>query len=565
MRRALIFVLFATVSLGALLTAYRSLASDELSLARYAPSGALVYLETKDFSQLLSDWNSSREKAQWLSGADYQVFSRSRLFSRLRQASQEFTAAAGLPPDMNLVSQVAGAQSALALYDIGKLQFLYVTKLDADKAGQSALLQSRAKFETRTAGGVTFYYRQDAQSGREAAFATANGCLLLATREDLMAGALELLAGGKGSSLAQDPWWTRAVGAAGRPGDLRMVLNLEKIVPSPYFRSYWVQQNITAIKAYSSAVSDLYLSAAEYREERVLVKTAGAAAPGDTGSPAVADLARFVPADAGEYEINASPSSDAVLSLLETKLLAPHSGPGVVSNNAPQLDLSSGATNGAGDLETRIDQPPPETPAQAAQPTALKALLTTNTVEASLNVQKTELTPDSIFVRFQTAVVLLGASDWNESSALSAIADFARPMLTAGTLGVRWKGASGRQELDGLWNLSVVVRGKYLFVSDNHPLLDEVLSNLEQKTPAPPAVFIAGFNHATERTRFTPLTNTLDDQNVPWAQDTGRAPSFFSDNIGSLSSVLAGVSSEKVIVRDAGENVLQTVVYDWAK
>jgi hypothetical protein len=565
MRRALVSVLFAAACLGALLAAYRSLASEQLSLARYAPSGALLYLEAEDFSQLLSGWNGSPEKEQWLSSADYQVFSRSRLFSRLRQASREFTAAAGLPPDMNLVSQVAGSQSALAVYDIGKLQFLYITKLASDRAEQTALLQSRAKFETRSAGGLTFYYRQDPQSGREAAFAVADGCLLLATREDLMAGALELLAGGKAPSVVQDSWWIRAVGAAGQPGDLRVVLNMQKIVPSPYFRSYWIQQNITAMKAYSAAVSDLYLSAAEYREERVLVKAAPNPASPAAAAAAVSDLARLVPPDAGEYEIHASPSVESSLSLLETKLLAPHAGPDVASNNAPQVDLSSGAANGAGDMETRIDQPPPETPAQAAQPSALKALLTGNPVAAGLDVQKTYLAPDGVFVRFQTAVVLLGASDWNESSVLSAIADFTRFMLTASSLGVNWRTAAGHEELDGLWNLSVAVRGKYLFVSDNSQMLEEMLSNLKEKSAAPPAVLIAGFNHAAERARFTPFASVLDGQTVAWAQDTGRAPSFFSDNIGSLSSIFAGISSEKVIVRDAGDKVLEAVTYEWAK
>ena len=48
-------------------------------------------------------------------------------------------------------------------------------------------------------------------------------------------------------------------------------LNLEKIVPSPYFRTYWVQQNITDLAQYSAAVSDLFRSNQQYREERVLI------------------------------------------------------------------------------------------------------------------------------------------------------------------------------------------------------------------------------------------------------------------------------------------------------
>ena len=58
-------------------------------------------------------------------------------------------------------------------------------------------------------------------------------------------------------SIETEGWWSQSVAAAGPEGDLRMVLNLEKIVPSPYFRSYWVQQNITDMKQYSAAISDL--------------------------------------------------------------------------------------------------------------------------------------------------------------------------------------------------------------------------------------------------------------------------------------------------------------------
>jgi len=566
MKRCGVILLLAIVCCGGTLAAYRLLAADQPSLARYAPPGALLYLEAKDFSRLLSDWSVSPEKAHWVESANYEAFSRSRLFYRLKQASGEFTSAAGLAPDMRFVSQVAGSQSALALYDIGKLQFLYITKLDASKAEQSALLQSRAKFQTRSATGVTFYYRQNPQSGREVAFATANGYLLLATREDLMAGSLELLAGGKGASIEQEPWWTRSVTTAGQPGDLRMVLNLEKIVPSPYFRSYWIQQNITDMKAYSAAISDLYLSRAQYREQRVLLKKASNAGstPTDTATQGAADLARLVPANAGAYQIRSGPSADACLAVLETKLLAPHSGLGVVSTIAPQVVISGGEAGGAGDMETRIDQAPPKMPSQAAQPDSLKALLTGNPVQASLSVQRTSLGPERVFVRFHTAIVLLGSSDWNEPAALAAIADFASPMLTASSLGVNWRSNSGVDELDGLWQLSAAARGKYLFISDDPELLRELLPRLEQKVTPSPATFLAAFNHAGERGQFVSLTRLLGDQNVRWIKNAGRLPSFLAGNVGSLSSVLSRASSEEIVVRDSGDKVLQTVTYEWA-
>jgi len=90
--------------------------------------------------------------------------------------------------------------------------------------------------------------------------------------EDLVAGSLELMSGGKEHTLRKEGWYTQALAAASAtPGDLRMVMNMEKIAVTPHFRTYWVQQNITEMQSYSSAVSDLYREGPVYREERVIL------------------------------------------------------------------------------------------------------------------------------------------------------------------------------------------------------------------------------------------------------------------------------------------------------
>ena len=296
--------------------AYRDAAASEPPLSKYVPAGPLLYLEAKDFSALLADWNSSPQKRQWVESSNYEVFSRSRLFLRLHGAGEQFAAAAGLPPDMNFLSQVAGTRSAVALYDIGNLQFLYITYLPSAKSVQTTLWQTRAKFEPRSAGGVNFYVRRDPESQKEVAFAVSGNYLLLATREDLLAGALQLMSGSQNRTVESEQWWAQSVVSTGAPGDLRMVLNLEKIVPSPYFRTYWVQQNITDLSQYSAAVSDLFRSGRQYREERVLLRKAPpAAASAADGLEAAADLARLAPDSAGVYEAKANPSADSCLDL----------------------------------------------------------------------------------------------------------------------------------------------------------------------------------------------------------------------------------------------------------
>jgi hypothetical protein len=569
MKRAAVLFCFVAITLSAALAAYRPFASADPPLSRYAPAGALLYLEAKDFSSLLSSWNSSREKQQWVSSASYEVFSRSRLFMRLGGASDQFAAAAGLPSDMKFLSQVAGSQSAVALYDIGKLEFLCITKLASANAMQSALWQSRAKFDTREVAGVTFYLRRDAESEKEVAFAVKDGFLLLATREDLMAGALQLMSGGKEQTIETEAWFSRSVLAASTAGDLRMVLNLEKLVPSPYFRSYWIQQNITDMKQYSAAVCDLFLSGNEYREERQLIKKTAPAQESvtDSGAAAVADLVRLVPAEAGVFQLHASPSPESALTLLETKLLAPHLGTGVASQFAPQVALTSGETGSTSDLETRIDAAPTRVETFPDTSASLKSLLQGNPPQSSLQIQSTEFDKDGVFVRIHSAVALVAVSDWNETAMRSALADFVQPELTASHLGLAWQPQNGFQQLDGLWSLAVAVRGKYLLVSDDPNLVAAILARMNQKSAATPAVFIAGFNHARERERFARFAGQLDAQSAGPASfgQSDNTPPFFSRNIASFSAALARVSSQKIAVRDAGDKILQTVTYEWVR
>ena len=567
MKRIVLIVCIALACAGILFAAYQ-VSAPSTPLSKYVPAGPLLYIEAKDFSSLLGDWNSSPQKQQWTQSASYDVFSRSRLFLRLKGASDQFAAAAGLPPDMNFLSQVSGEHSALALYDIGKLEFLYITYLPSAKAMETSLWQSRAKFEPRTAGGVNFYLRRDPESKREVAFAVSGDYLLLSTREDLMAGALQLMAGKQDRTLESEQWWAQSTAAAGKPGDLRLVLDLEKLVPNGYFRTYWVQQNITDLSQYSAAVSDLFRSSKEYREDRVLIRKKEPEQPAAAaGFAAAADLARLVPDDAGVYRVAANPSPDASFALLETKLLAPHLGPAPPSQIAPQVQLTSGEQGGASDLETRIDQAPAERPTAPQSRSALKGLLDKTPLLASLQVQSTARDQAGVFIRIHSAVVLAAASDWNESSVQSALADFVRPGLTASQLGIAWQPKTGYQQLDGLWPLVASAHGKYLLVSDDPALMESLLANFTRKSARDPAELIAGFNHHRERANFTRFTGFIDRPNMigDGTQNSERQLQFFSGNMASLSTTLAAVSSEKIEVREDEGKVRQSIVYEWSQ
>jgi hypothetical protein len=346
------------------------------------------------------------------------------------------------------------------------------------------------------------------------------------------------------------------------------VLNLEELVPNGYFRTYWVQQNITDLKQYSASVSDLFCSSKQIREERVLIrKEEPTQSSSSDGAVAAAEVVRLVPGDAGVYEVEASPTSDASFALLETKLLAPHLGPAPLPQVAPQVQLTSGEQGSGSDLETRIDLPPAERPAAQQSVSALKELLDKTPLLASLQVQSTAPDRAGVFVRIHSAVVLVAGTEWNQDAVHSALTDFVRPGLTASQLGGGWQEKSGYQELDGLWPLVSSLRGKYLLISDDPTLAEAILANFSRKSDRKPADLLAGFNHQRERANFARFSNAVDRPNatIVNAENRRGEPQFFSNNIASLSSTLAAVSGERIEVRSEGNNERQTVIYEWAQ
>jgi hypothetical protein len=53
----------------------------------------------------------------------------------------------------------------------------------------------------------------------------------------------------------------------------------------------------------------------------------------------------------------------------------------------------------------------------------------------------------------------------------------------------------------------------------------------------------------------------LPRANVGLADEQGREPAFFSDNLASLSQALQSIESESLVVEDRGPMLVQTATY----
>jgi hypothetical protein len=490
------------------------------SLSSLFPGGALVYVEARDLSALLRDWNTSQEKRLWLASSNYEVFSRTRLFMRLGEAQQQFAETAGFAPDMSLVNSIAGGQSAVAVYDIGELEFLYITRLPSARILSSTPFTARGAYESRESAGITYYVRSGANR-RVAAFGSADGLLFLATRGDLVANALALHAQRQAvTSLAQDRWFEDVTRAARNPGEVRLALNMPGLLKTPYFRSYWVQRNASQLKPFSAGVIDLFREAREVREERLLIRESPAAAPSEQ---AVAQVIAWAPADAGLVRAWATPGSDAVAELIRTKLLQPGRPGGSPSHNAPIAANPDSIIGDSGDWETRIDQPPLASDATDAVAT-LRPVLESASIQAMLHVQSSRPAGDGVFIQNDSAIALLSANEWPAVS---------------------------------LQDVAVHRQGRILVLASSGPMLQSVVARLGV-APAAGAAYAARYSHARELTPFTRMMTQMD---AAAGDRSGEGPQFFSQNVASLGRVLGRLDSASITVHDDGSRVAQQMIY----
>jgi len=561
MRRAVI-IASVLIGLAVLLFVFaQTPPSAAPDLARLIPAGPLLYVEAKDFGALMSDWNSSEVKKLWLDSDNFQVFSRSRLYLKLQQAQTEFAAAAGVPPNMDLVANVAGTQSALAIYDIGKLQFLYVTHMPVDRFAGGALWKTRGSFQPRQSSGIDYYIKTDPASKRVAAFAVAKDYVVLATREDVLAGALALIAGQTGSAVASEQWFAKSVQQTKSPGELRMVMDLEKLAKSPHFRSYWIQQNITELSQYSAAIADVRRSDGSLVEDRVLLRSAEVSPAWNEA--AVGEISRLAPANAGLYRAWATPTSDQAFELLRRKILEPRPDTQIAPKTAPVVALGDGAVGDETDLETRIDEPPLETGAPDIG-AELRNILRNSKIDAMMDVGATRVQSDGVFVGTESGVVLLADSNWDADAIRGAVsAAFAKQLSTVEN-GARWidRGASANaySEMEGLQLVALRVSGRALIIATSGDLMAAILGGLPAQ-PLPGARYRAEYRHSKELPNFIKMMRLIDN---PLAKETAGnppEPAFLSGNIASLGETLARIDSESIAVHDTGAVVAQNLVY----
>ncbi|HSQ20303.1 MAG TPA: hypothetical protein VLR92_08010 [Blastocatellia bacterium] len=300
--------------------------AEQLKLAGVMPRGAMVYVQSSDLSAIMKSWLGSPVRSQFYESASFTAFEKSHVYLKLQDRIKDFQSAIGVGIDEKRLAELAGRASAVSLYDIGKLEMVFVTELPRARAVASTLFKQAPRFSERSANGTSYYVRDVTTDGgrldQQFCFAYVEDKLIVTTTEGLMIRAIANAKAPGSDSLSPEVIALAEQAGGFSAHDVTMWLDQARLNRNRYFDSYWIHHNEEGELANVEAgLIDLRITREAMTEQRWFKMGAGGK-PGTAAMPVdqVADLMRFAPADTQLVQVHAAVGAERLSAAVERAL-----------------------------------------------------------------------------------------------------------------------------------------------------------------------------------------------------------------------------------------------------
>ncbi|MEW6208969.1 MAG: hypothetical protein AB1631_11425 [Acidobacteriota bacterium] len=564
--------------------------SDQLKLAAVMPRGPLVYVQARDLAALMKTWLASPVRAQFYDSPSFKAFSTSHVYLKFQDRKADIEKATGIGIDESRLAEFAGGASALSIYDIGKLEMVFVTEVARERAIATLLFKQLPQFQERSADGASYYAREfttdNGNLNQQFCFAYSDGKLIVTSTEGLMIRALKnSRQSGEDSALA-DVMATAQRAAGFSANEVTIWLDQAKLNQNRLFRSYWIHKDAPA--NIQSGLIDLRITPQGLGERRWFVLKNQTNERMLTADQASA-LMRMAPADAQLVEARSLSASREELnrSISQTffgKLPDDASIPNQFTDHSTSDE--GARTERYSRLDTRFDMdvddetapraggkqssPVKQEPAAAQFEKAVDAIIAAAAPAGYCEMVRSRVEAGRPFVRFERAIVIeMNAAGMDRAAFERAITDEMRQRFVVAGIdpNLQWQDDAGVRYLaQSLLEQGAAysVSGRYLVLSSSREFARDILRAATAASQARidgPALFYALVRISDARPVFDTLMKKLDG---PSETTEGEEPSvrFFSDN---LSSLIAATAFREMRIRreTAGDVMTERVVYSW--
>jgi hypothetical protein len=577
---------------------------DQLRLSSVMPGGAILYVQASDLSALTRRWLASPIRRAYYASDSFRAFSNSHAYLKLQDRRKDFESALGFGVDETRLNELSGGASAVALYDIGRIDIVFVTEISRPRAIASALFKQQGQFQERSADGASYYVRDVTTDGgrlnQQFCFAYSDGKLVVTTAEGLMVRALANLKSKTDDSMAQQVVKTAESSEGFSSHDVTMWLDQVRLNESRHFRNYWLHHNISELKEIESGLIDLRISGTGITEQRWFKLKPGVRRASELSPAELAALIKFAPTDSQLAEVHGKADSAEDLSRTMSRVLfgelqpvqtqARGSGFSVTSDSASNDGSTSGGARRYGHLDNRFDADvdDPDARGRAARREAdnqaqgesdgfekrISSLISSLDPSGYCFIARSRAEQGKPFVRFDRALVVMLKPDAQiDRAALEGeIANEFRSRFVVSGSESRfgWEQSGGARFIaQSLMEqgAAYAVSGRYLVLASSGAFAVDALNAGTGKgaTPAAGDWSVAKFallRIADAKPMFDTLMTKLDRGTSGLSEGDDQHVSFFSQNLGSLIDAL---NFRRVEFSERNGNALlrEDVTYAW--
>ena len=256
--------------IGTIIFAYSQKAENQFAQAADFPRNALVYVQFADFPAAVRRWNESNLKQNYLQSENFKQFENRHLALKLAERFSEFNNTLGFRFGLETFTNVSETHAAIAVYDIGKMEAVFIAPVSEAVFSASTIFQNQTNFEAITLKDETIYYRREIEIDRgrqkqKFAFANVRGRFILASNEKLLLQTISIINGKTAKNrLADEPDFDKLAKKV-VPHTATVWINQTKLNEDYYFKHYWLMQNAPELKKFRAGMFDF-----EIREDKLV-------------------------------------------------------------------------------------------------------------------------------------------------------------------------------------------------------------------------------------------------------------------------------------------------------
>ncbi|CAN5839763.1 hypothetical protein BH20ACI4_BH20ACI4_21400 [soil metagenome] len=301
------FFIFTFIVCAVSLIAYSQLKREAFAPAEDFPRGALLYVQIEDLPAFIRLWNESELKKNYLESRNFAEFSNQHLGRKLASRRREFNEAAGFDFDLETVSAFSQTKAALALYDVGKIEFVFIAPVSDVIFTATKLFQNKENFTSETLADGTEIFRKNIEADRgrqkqELIFTHSRDRLIIATSEKLLAQTLNNINGEKSKNRLIDEPDFAALKDKVTTHIATVWANQTALNEDYYFRRYWLMSDVENLKNIRAGIFDFEIGEEKFIEHRrFLLNESENIAPIDTKT--AENILSFAPENIPFYQL----------------------------------------------------------------------------------------------------------------------------------------------------------------------------------------------------------------------------------------------------------------------